>query len=324
MSVQGNNQFFGSFISDGNRKILEFPSTVNYIEIHNDTQYASTANPGVLKRAWFNSTMASDSYIGVKNTDGAATDQSVKATTGGFTPVDSSQPRTFGTTAVTSVTQANPAVVTSTAHGLSTGDLVHFENITAMQQISGYDFRATVTGANTFTIPIDTSGFAAAGSGGNVRRIDVDRRSFIPKTRRVVGISQATQAVIDVNLAHTYKVGDVVKFELDAKYGMTQIDKLEGRVVAVANDLQFTVNIDSSGFTAFKFPTSAEAAPGAGVNPARVIPVGQAALPDANGNIVVNSPTFAEGFKGIELGTALVGVNNDVIRWVAYSSSQLS
>jgi len=64
---------------------------------------------------------------------------------------------------VSTITKADPAVVTASAdHGLKSGDVVIFSNIyetttTGMQQIAGMPFTVTVTGATTFTIPWNTN-----------------------------------------------------------------------------------------------------------------------------------------------------------------------
>ena len=322
MSIQGDGQFFQQYTSDGNRRIIQLPAEVNYVEIHNRTQYASTANPGVVKRAWWFSNMDAGTYLGVKNTDGAATDESVLGTTGGFTIVNSASPQVFASTAVSGVTQAPAAVVTSTGHGLQTGDIAHLANITNMQQISGYDFVVTRIDANSFSIPVNTSAFTAPGGIGTVRRREFDSKKFTPRTRSVVGISQAAQAVVNVNLNHTYKVGDVVHFNIPAEYSMVEMNGLEGKIVAVGSDTQFTIDINSTGFTAFTFPTSAQAAPGAGVIHARCVPVGQRAeLID--GEVRVNSPTFDQGIRGVELGLDVVGANNDVMEVYIASATEI-
>ena len=64
-------------------------------------------------------------------------------------------------------TQANPgAITTRYAHGLTTGDEVVFSNVGGMTQLNGNTYTITVTGTNTFTIGVDTSGFGAYTSGG--------------------------------------------------------------------------------------------------------------------------------------------------------------
>ena len=68
---------------------------------------------------------------------------------------------------ITGITQANPAVVTSAAHGLSNGDVVYIDEIVGMTSLNTRVF--TVAGATTDTFQlsgIDTTGADAYTSGG--------------------------------------------------------------------------------------------------------------------------------------------------------------
>lgn len=75
-------------------------------------------------------------------------------------------------TNVSAITQANPAAVTSTGHGLSTGDKVILSGLGGMVELNNREFTVTSTGANTFTLDGENStGHAAYTSGGTVARI---------------------------------------------------------------------------------------------------------------------------------------------------------
>jgi hypothetical protein len=314
MSIQGQVIYYGEFTSDGNPTIIDFPGDVtNYFQM-NWTQWNSTANPGVLKRAWFHFDMPDDSYLGVQNTNGAATDQSILALAGGYTRFSYDNLQTYATTAITGATAATPVVVTSVAHGLRTGDLVRLSNVTGMQQVSGYECTATRLTANTFSVPITGAGFAAAGTGGTARRIAQDR-PYAPRRRFINTITAANPAVVTTTQDHGFAVGEVVSFRVPTEYGMEEINNLTGTITVVAGVNTFTVNIDSSAFTAFAFPTSAVAA--VGVTQAHVVPVG-----DATG--VLSGATDNVGFRGLELGTAVVGASADIIKWVGWKGELIN
>jgi hypothetical protein len=322
MSIQGNALFTGSFTSDGNARVLDFGTTISAYMQLNQTQFNSVANPGVLKRAWFIQGMANGSYFGVKNTNGAATDESIFAATNGFTPFDSSNLPTFGATAITSVSQANPAVVTAVAHGLVTGDIVRLVNVTNMQQVSGFLFSVTVTGVNTFTIPLDSSLFSAPGAGGTVRKVFLN--PFILKERTITNVTQAVQAVVTTSVNHGYSVGDMVSFRIPLTgYGMQQLNPtpansyLRVEIVAVGSASTFTVNLDTTTFTAFTFPTSANAYL---QSRPQVVPVGAAGT---SPNFLLDA-TDNTGILGLSLGSALVGTAGDVIRFWAFSGTDIN
>lgn len=66
---------------------------------------------------------------------------------------------------VTSVSKANPGVVTVTAHGLTTGNTVFVSGASGdWAALNGIQI-VTSTGANTFTIPINTTAFAGSFDG---------------------------------------------------------------------------------------------------------------------------------------------------------------
>ena len=76
--------------------------------------------------------------------------------------------------AVTGATNANPCVIRSVAHGLSTGDIVTFDTVGGMTQLNGNQYLMTVIDANTFSLQdvyantnIDSTAYGVYTSGGN-------------------------------------------------------------------------------------------------------------------------------------------------------------
>lgn len=78
---------------------------------------------------------------------------------------------------ITSVTQANPGVVTSAAHGYSNGQWVFIDTIGGMTQLNGRFYKVAGAAANTFTLQdmagadINTIGYSAYTSGGTAARV---------------------------------------------------------------------------------------------------------------------------------------------------------
>lgn len=69
-------------------------------------------------------------------------------------------------------TAANPVVVTSTAHGYTTNDLVLLEGFTQMTQVNSRVFRVTVITANTYSLQgEDGSTYTAETTGGRGRKL---------------------------------------------------------------------------------------------------------------------------------------------------------
>lgn len=79
---------------------------------------------------------------------------------------------TGSTVAITSISRANPGVVTATAHGYSNGDDVFLAGVTGMTEVNARWFKVVNATANTFELTtihgvnVDTSGYAADGAGG--------------------------------------------------------------------------------------------------------------------------------------------------------------
>lgn len=74
---------------------------------------------------------------------------------------------TAGAKTLTGITQANPAVFTSAAHGLSKGDVVTLAGIVGMTQLNGVTGVVQYVSTNTFVLAgIDSSAMSAYSSGG--------------------------------------------------------------------------------------------------------------------------------------------------------------
>ena len=72
------------------------------------------------------------------------------------------------TGAITNISNANPGQVTTLAanHRIQNGQLVTITGVTGMTEVNGNTYTITVTGANTYTIGIDTTSYAAYIGGG--------------------------------------------------------------------------------------------------------------------------------------------------------------
>lgn len=74
---------------------------------------------------------------------------------------------------ITSITQAAQArVTTSAAHGLAVNDSVHFKNVAGMVEINGLRGRIVAVPSGTeFDVNIDSTGFTAYASGGEINTV---------------------------------------------------------------------------------------------------------------------------------------------------------
>jgi len=79
---------------------------------------------------------------------------------------------TEATKAITAITAANPAVVTSNSHGYNNGDRVFISGVVGMTQVNNLEFTVANKTTNTFQLSgINSSAFTAYSSGGTVGKI---------------------------------------------------------------------------------------------------------------------------------------------------------
>lgn len=307
----------GSFTSDGTAKQIALRSDFDVFRVWNQTQTATTQATGRGCRfEWQRGLTDGQGFMWTKQNASNAIDLEF-LTAGGFTRVDQSN-QTLGAAQATSgtdVTQANPAVVTVTAHGFSNGDRVRIFGTTGMLQIAGYDFTIGNVSTNDFELSyLDSSGFAAVATAGTVRKVP-NNPIYSPAVNRITAITAANPMVVTLAVTHGLSVGQQIRLEGLADFGMVEAEGLLGEITAVSTaNNTITLNIDASAFTAFVFPTSAVAA--AGVTPAHIVPVGDAASTlagsvDNTAQIVMELGSGADG---------PAGSTSDVIYWEALSS----
>lgn len=153
---------------------------------------------------------------------------------------------------ITGVTQADPAVVTSTAHGLSNGEEVHISGVVGMTELNGRIFYVAGVTANTFQLEnIDSTSYTAYSSGGTALR------AFAKIT------SAATPSSSAPNVISWTKVSGAVEYniykESNGVYGQ----------IGIATGSSFS-DINIAANTSYTPPTSRNPFIGAGNYPSTV------------------------------------------------------
>ena len=310
MSTPLYGQISGTYVSDGNARVLQLRFDPDYFALFNSSNFNTTPATPVTKRAWWFRSLAPDSAFTVKNTISLATDESDFVSADGIRRVNSQDPVEAAVAGTTITAAATPVVTTSAPHGYSVGDVVRLYSTTGMLQIAGMEFTITaVPLTTTFEIDyLDASGFAAMATANVSRRLPFDPPNFAPKNRFITNITQAVNAVITLSVDHGYNVGEIISVRCTPDFGMSEINELDGEILAIDTVLNtVTVDINTTAFTAFAFPTSATAA--AGVTFPQTVPIG-----DFD---VLSGAIDNQAFIGLRLGTDVVGANNDVVHWVA-------
>lgn len=285
----------GSFTSTGAAQVVNLPFLPGSIEMWNYSSFATPANHGVPYAYWAADMGQGFAVEDVFNaTPVLSTDVVV---TNGFSTFSAGLLLQYGATQnVSTITKANPAVVTSSsAHGLKSGDVVIFENIfqtttTGMQQIAGIPFTVTVTAATTFTIPWNTNqsnytAYSAGSSQATFKKV-LFPYLYFPGTTVISAITTGTTTTIDTTSAHNFFVGQEVAFRIPSVWGTIQLNSLPntlipgspiyGYVVSVTDYNTVVVNINSTGYTAFNSNQvmSSSTASYAGLNFPQIVAVG--------------------------------------------------
>ncbi len=313
----------GSFTADGNAHILNITSDVDSFEVRNLTKIQTpVGGTGVL--FYWQRGMAQDSALQTTSL-GVVT----QIQTNGISLINTSDPQVPGAQlSGTAISNATPPVVTSANTGnLANGDIVEIYNAAGALQFSGYQFTVDTVVANTsFRLPFAPT--IVAGTTVNYRVIKF-QPMYYPRRLFISAVTLATQAVVTLTVTHNLTVGQRIVFGvIPAMYGMTQLSGLRATIVAINTTTNtITIDIDTTGFTAFAFPLTAVAAT-AHTEPF-IVPFGDGLNPLTNplGNqSVLDGATRNLAVRGIYLGAGAngpAGVASDVIFWRAFKAEQV-
>lgn len=351
----------GRFVSTGADTIVQIPANADFMWVRNYTKsgVAGDANIRAINSYWQRG-MALGGGTFNYYANGGEVVTGANYASGGFTLYDpSGQSGTnaapilgpaIATTATTNATR--PVVSTGTTPQV--GQIVRLSN-TAQTDVNGIDMVVSaVTPGVNFTLLAASNALAnipgAIGGAGFYRVVSYPL--FYPRKLYITSISQAVNAVVTTAIAHGLTVGQEVRFKIPAVSGMVQLSSINYgitgvTILSVIDDYSFTINVDTTSFTAFTWPTIAQMPSDFPVvNPvgedtatSLAIPVAQ--FPTIGGVQIFNTQsgiladaTVNTGYLGMILGFSAVssigaaailngpaGAANDVIYWVAGKST---
>ena len=309
----------GSFTSTGAAQTIQVRSGVDWIRTYNYTKIAANAVNTGYEFYWQFGMPQGGGLEWESNAGGTAVNIAAIAAGAGFTLVDSSVGTLGAAVAITAGTNAvQPVYSTASTAGLATGSVVRLTNLTGQANLSGYDFTIDTIVANTsFRIANALANAPGAAATAGFYRIVPFDPIYYPTRRNIVNITQAAQAVVTTSVNHGYVAGMSVRLSVPAVFGMTQADGLLVNIVSVTAGT-FTVNLDTTAFTAFVFPGAASVP----FTPASCVPVGEETDQFSNPNLL-DDATINTAFIGVILAAGTnspAGVVNDVIYWLAGKS----
>jgi len=323
----------GDFTSDGTDKIIALRSDVDWVKVYNLTNIAASTQWAGVTWHWQREMASDDAVTEFHATASQITSMSTSligyngATYRGISLIDSSNREPGGAVAVTGGTNTTQPVYSTADTGtMIAGSVVRISN-TAHDTIDGLDFTVdTVTADTSFRLANTLATAPGVISGAGFYRLIAPNTTvynmWYPKKRVIANISQAAAGVVTTLVDHGYTTGQQMRMSVPSTNGMIQ---LNGQLVTVTNltASTFSINVDTTGYTAFNFPLPAISP----YTPAQVIPVGEA-VNEAYVNLL-DDATRNTAFIGMVLGTSAAaavalgspgGTNGDVIKWVAGKS----
>lgn len=344
--------------------VVKIPSGADFMWVKNFTQYGANSAATGVNYYWQRGMAAGTGIVEYKNSSAALLGDTLVS--GGFTLYDPSGNPLASSIAYSAITNSTqPTISTASTAGLvSNVSIVRLSlqsgDTALANAVSGIDFAVGTVVLNTsFQLKNVMANAVGSTTGtGHWRLVQFDPL-FYPRRRVIVNITQAVQAVVTTSIPHGFTPGQEVRFNIPAVSGMVQLNAtpqnnyLVATIVSISStDLcVFTINVDTTAFTAFTFPTVAQ-------QPSsfpEVTPVGEdtgfaltsptiqvpgvasstvgAQINDTNVGILADS-TVNTGFLGMVLGTggngnilgsAITGpagsVAADVMYWVAGKST---
>jgi hypothetical protein len=250
-------------------QIVPLPSGADYFVSTNLTQMALQPATGVVVRGeWYGGglTAVNDGIRWKKNgttpfglqIDTFANNVSPNSTSNGFTYV-TSFPAPQAPLTGTTITNATPAVA-SVTNTYSNGDTVVIYNSVGALMYSGMTFTiSSVSGSGFTLLGLNTPGSAATAF--TVRRVN-QFTPVEPSFLFVTAVTQATQAQVTTSQVHNMVVGQKVEFTVPGSFGMVQLNNYYQAqskppiITSVVDAYNFTINVNTTGYTAFAFPLS--------------------------------------------------------------------
>lgn len=321
----------GRFTSTGATKVIQLRAGVDWMMVYNKTIAAASQTTAVgVQYYWQRGFGSGEGWEYLKSNAANAANLSTYLTSGGFTLIDSSSnpvgplDGTSGNADITAVSNAAiPVVTNNNVNGLVAGDVVRLINVVGGQQLGAMDFTVGNNTLGNTTFSLDYMSQIVAATTGHWRRIQFDP-IFYPRRRFITKITKAASAVVTLSVTHGYKVGQEVRLIVPAAYGMVEMNGLVGTITAIDTTVttgnSITVNIDSSAFTTFAFPLTADAP----FTAAEVVPMGEDTAQALSSAVdILSDATLNTGYIGLQLAAGAnspAGQVSDVIYWVAGTS----
>lgn len=315
------------------------------------TNWGATSTAALpVSAEWF-STMQPGAYLATGQTSNATpssiTLYPTRGTSGGFTFFNTQYPPTYAALAATAINTTTWVVSMANTGSIAVGDWVRVLNPVGCLEAAGIIAQVTAVTANTsitlgYIASAVSAGLTFSSNATSASILKFIPNGFYPKAKQVMFVTQANQATVYFATPNDFTPGEIVDFSIPTAYGMTQLSYLTGkagipgiippgaaRVLTVTNSptvSSITIAVNTSGFTAFSYPTSTTYSTNA--SPPWCVPAGSGVVPLAGNQYVPQSPpgtNLLDAFDNrsqyyMNLGVNVVGVANATIEWFAFKA----
>lgn len=327
----------GSSLVAVNVAVSDQPDWIYVKDITNWGAQSTAASP--VYSEWY-SNMAAASYLALSQPSSTTTGVTLYASqgsSGGFTFIDPSNPPLYAALTGTTINDSSVVVAMASTGSIAVGDVVRVLNPTGLLQFGGLVAQVTAVTTNTsitlgYVASAISAGLTVAAGATACSILKFIPGNFYPRKRQVLYVTQATNAVVYFAQPNDFTVGEYVDFSIPTPFGMTQLSYLTGstsgpaRVLAVTNSAttsSITLNVNSSGYTAFVYPASASFKLGA--SPPYCVPAGSGLITTGTSSQTVVSPpgtNLADSFDNrnqfyMQIGTSACGIANATMQYWA-------
>lgn len=245
----------------------------------------------------------------------------------GFTLIDTSTAVPSAAVAVTAGTNATqPVYSTGDTQAMMDGAIVRLSS-SAHTDVNGLDFTVDQVNNNvSFRLAntLATAPGAIAGAAGFYRLIANNLEEythFYPSRRTIANITQAAAGVVTTLVDHGLVTGQTVRINVPEVCGMRE---LNGKMVTVTvlTAATFSIDVDTTGYTAFTFPTIALA----DGNYAEMVPVGVALAYNTSTATAADHKDYIGiklGYDTTGAGLAPAGITGHTMYWIAGKSENV-
>lgn len=320
---------------------LQAQNPPDYIWMRNRSAWGDAAEGTQAVEYEWHRGMAQGTAQGQSQTTATLALTSVAVSSDGISTYDTFNPPVYAALASTDINLTTFVVAMANTGTIAVGDFVRVTVPVDMYQVSSYVFQVTAVTANVSitlgymatAVTAGLTAFAANANTANITKIIPNR--MYPRWNFPVFITQAAQAKVYFPAKNDFTPGEIVGFRVSSAYGMNEINNKDVRVLSVINsatESSIVIDLDTSGYSAFVFPTSAVAL--AGVSPAVVVPSASGVVPNNGSATIAQEPpgtNLRDSFDNrnvrlIHLGASLFAdsAEGDIWDWYAMKYDQFN